>query len=91
MKYRDENRNKIPVGKRDFFSYCISMKTYRNLLTLVRVIVGYAQSVVNYSDTDKYVQVLYFNQSIIEGLFSCTRKNQKIVQTYVEPGYFSKT
>ena len=56
------------------------MNMYHNLTTLVRGFVEYVQSIVNYSDTEKYFPALHYNESSIEGLFLCITKWKNIVR-----------
>ena len=54
-------------------AYFISTTTHNNLLTLVRVFLGYAEALLLVSKEGELVPALHCNQSSIEGLFSCIR------------------
>ena len=65
------NKGKEGITPRMVESYCLSLKTYKNLLTLVKGYMSYAKEMLKYSPVLPYIPALHCNQSSIEGLFSC--------------------
>ena len=61
------------VGARIIESYFITVNTYNNLLTLIRDFLGYIESILSISPDEEWIPALHFNQSSIEGFFTCIR------------------
>jgi hypothetical protein len=71
------NKGKEGANARTVESFCISLKTYKNLLTFVKGYMPYAKEMLKYLPVLAYIPALHCNQSSIEELVSCIQSMGK--------------